>query len=223
MTCGESLSHVWQVASLPWDSSGHNTSHILSTALASAVLVVRLGARRQSRVSIHGYKAITGKSSIVSRDIGLTLARNVGLFRYWTLPNIPLFVIAAPMLWLLLVSSGTVLCSPLKPLLHGRPVPQHGATSDPTETSATAHCVPELALPQFVLAVAAFVSFHVQIVNRLASGYPTWYLMVATWLVDDSATSDYSRPQRQSRWIVRGMVSYALAQGMLFANFLPPA
>ncbi|KAH4006228.1 GPI mannosyltransferase 2 [Parastagonospora nodorum] len=148
---------------------------------------------------------------------------NVGLFRYWTLPNVPLFVIAAPMLWLLLVSSGTVLCSPLKPLLHGRPVPQHGATSDPTETSATAHYVPELALPQFVLAVAAIVSFHVQIVNRLASGYPTWYLMVATWLVDDSATSSYSKPQRQSRWIVRGMISYAIAQGMLFANFLPPA
>lgn len=214
---------MWQVASLPWDSSGHNASHIPSTALATAVLVVRLGARGQSRVSIHGYKAITGKYTLVSRDIGLTLVRNVGLFRYWTLPNVPLFVMAAPMLWLLLVSSETVLCSSLKPLLHGRPVPQHGATSDPTDTSATAHYVPELALPQLALAVAAIASFHVQIVNRLASGYPTWYMMIATWLVDDSATSGHSKPQQQSRWIVRGMISYAIAQGMLFANFLPPA
>ena len=223
MTCGGSSSPVWQVASSPWDSSRHNTSHIPSTALATAVLVVRLGARGQSRVFILGYKAITGKFALVSRDISLTLVRDVGLFRYWTLPNVPLFVMAVPMLWLLLVSSGTVLCSSLKPLLHGRPVPQHGATGDPTDTSATAHYVPELALPQLVLAVAAIVSFHVQIVNRLASGYPTWYMMIATWLVDDSAASGHSKAQQKSRWVVRGIISYAIAQGMLFANFLPPA
>jgi phosphatidylinositol glycan class V len=85
------------------------------------------------------------------------------------------------------------------------------------------HYVPELALPQLVLAVAAITSFHVQIVNRLASGYPTWYLMVATWLIDQDGSSSSVNSRRHSQWVIRGMLVYAIAQGMLFANFLPPA
>jgi phosphatidylinositol glycan class V len=158
----------------------------------------------------------------MSQVLRLTFARNVGLFHYWTLPNVPLFMMAAPMLWLLLVSSVTVLCSYLQPPLHKHPVP-HGATADPIDNSAVAPHVPELAIPQLVLAMAAVASFHVQIVNRLASGYPTWYMIVATWLVDDPNASGNAKTQRQSHWIVRGMLTYAIAQGMLFANFLPPA
>jgi GPI mannosyltransferase 2 len=36
-----------------------------------------------------------------------------------------------------------------------------------------------LAVPQLLLAVAAFTSFHVQIITRLSSGYPLWYLHIA--------------------------------------------
>jgi phosphatidylinositol glycan class V len=154
----------------------------------------------------------------------LTLARNVGLFRYWALPNIPLFVMAAPMLWVMITSSLTVLRGHLQPLLHGRPVPQNSATAEPADNSAVTHNFPELALPQLVLAIAAITSFHVQIVNRLASGYPTWYMIIATWLVDGQTMPDTGiKLRRRSQWVVRGMVTYALAQGMLFANFLPPA
>jgi phosphatidylinositol glycan class V len=85
------------------------------------------------------------------------------------------------------------------------------------------HYVPELALPQLVLAIAAITSFHVQIVNRLASGYPTWYLMVATWLVDQDGFLDSVKSRHRSQWVIRGMLVYAMTQGMLFANFLPPA
>jgi phosphatidylinositol glycan class V len=127
------------------------------------------------------------------------------------------------MLWLLLVSSATVLRSYTQPQLHGRPVPQHGATTDPKDASASPYYVPELALPQFVLAVAAITSFHVQIVNRIASGYPTWYMMVATWLVDDCKAPGNSKTGQKGQWVVRGMLMYAIVQGMLFANFLPPA
>lgn len=156
-------------------------------------------------------------------ELCLTLARNVGLFRYWALPNIPLFVMAAPMLWVLITSGLTVLRGHLQPLLHGRPVPQDGATAEPRSNSTVSHYFPELALPQLVLAIAAITSFHVQIVNRLASGYPTWYMMIATWLVDEQTKPNTAKARQRSQWIVRGMLTYAIAQGMLFANFLPPA
>lgn len=149
--------------------------------------------------------------------------RNVGVFRYWTLPNLPLFLVAAPMLWLLSASSVMVLYACFQPPFRGRPVPQAGMTGISEDLSLVAHHVPELALPQLVLAMAAASSFHVQIVNRIASGYPTWYLMVATWLVSKQLDSSSLHNQQRSGWIVRGMVMYAMIQGMLFANFLPPA
>lgn len=103
------------------------------------------------------------------------------------------------------------------------PVPRTGVTEDPKDNSAIVHLVPELAIPQFVLAIAAATSFHVQIINRIASGYPTWYLVVATWLVEEQSTSINSKVRHRSQWISRAMVVYAITQGMLFANFLPPA
>ncbi|KAF1911206.1 GPI mannosyltransferase 2 [Ampelomyces quisqualis] len=148
---------------------------------------------------------------------------NVGLFRYWTLPNVPLFLMAAPMLWLLLISSVTVLRSYFQPPFRGRSVPHGSVTLGPKETSAITHDVPELALPQLVLAVTATTTFHVQIVNRLASGYPTWYMMVATWLVQDRQELNNARFRLQHQWVVRGLLVYAMSQGILFANFLPPA
>ncbi|KAF2830604.1 GPI mannosyltransferase 2 [Ophiobolus disseminans] len=149
---------------------------------------------------------------------------NVGLFRYWTLPNLPLFLMAAPMLWLLLESSAMVIRSSFQPPKRGRPVPQPGVTGVSKTTSRATHCFPELVIPQLVLSIAAITSFHVQIVNRISSGYPTWYLMVATWLVHGlSASSSKANLQQKSQWIVRGMIVYAIVQGMLFANFLPPA
>ncbi|KAH8730862.1 GPI mannosyltransferase 2 [Phaeosphaeriaceae sp. PMI808] len=148
---------------------------------------------------------------------------NIGLFRYWTLSNLPLFLMAAPMLWLLLASSVTVLHSRSKPPSHGRPVSQGGATAIPSNLLLVTHHAPELALPQMILAITALTSFHVQIVNRIASGYPMWYFVVATWLVDEQTASSSVYVQRRNQWYVRGMIMYALIQGILFANFLPPA
>jgi phosphatidylinositol glycan class V len=124
------------------------------------------------------------------------------------------------MLWLLITSGLRVLRGLGQPLLHGRPIPQDGVTLG---LKAVAHYFPELALPQLVLALAAITSFHVQIVNRLASGYPTWYMMIATWIVDEHTMPNSAKIQQRNQWVVRGMLTYAIAQGMLFANFLPPA
>jgi GPI mannosyltransferase 2 len=121
----------------------------------------------------------------------------VGLFKYWTLSNIPLFAIAAPMLWIMLRSA----LSPFH-LRSATPPDQDGAL------------LRRLALPQLAVAVLAVTSFHVQIVNRISSGYPLWYMYLARGVVAD---------EKGARRTVRAMVMYGLVQSALFAAFLPPA
>ncbi|KAJ4371558.1 ER membrane glycoprotein subunit of the GPI transamidase complex-like protein [Neocucurbitaria cava] len=148
---------------------------------------------------------------------------DVGFFHYWTLSNLPLFLLATPMLWLLLESSVTDLRSCVQRPLHGRSVTSTPGTIGTEKSTVGAHSFPELAFPQLVLAVTAITSFHVQIVNRIASAYPTWYVMIASWLVDGKTTQGTVLNSQKGQWFVRGIVIYAVTQGMLFANFLPPA
>ena len=85
-------------------------------------------------------------------------------------------------------------------------------------------CLRRLALPQLVLAVTAFASFHVQIINRISSGYPIWYLAIATSLVNGTPFRAFDKAQNNaSLLVVRWMVGYAIIQGGLYASFLPPA
>jgi phosphatidylinositol glycan class V len=106
--------------------------------------------------------------------------------------------------------------------MHGRPVPRTSETAKSRNGTSAICRLPELALPQLILAVTAVTSFHVQIVNRIASGYPVWYLVVATWLVDSQSTVRTGQSQK-ARWYVQGSIIYCVVQGMLYANFLPPA
>ena len=129
--------------------------------------------------------------------------------------NLPLFLLALPMLWLLIYSSVTVLRIGYAQPLHGRPVPHARNTIQSKHAPSVTYDLPELALPQLVLAFAAATSFHVQIVNRIASGYPIWYLVVAAWLAEDRSS--------RGQWAIRAMIMYSMIQGMLYANFLPPA
>lgn len=124
------------------------------------------------------------------------------------------------MIWLLLTSSVTVLRSCVPPRFQRRLVIKADATHTAKTTSGFTHNIPELAIPQLVLAVAAITNFHVQIINRIASGYPTWYTMVAIWMVEEL---DAEKSHNRSQWVIRVMITYTLTQGMLFANFLPPA
>jgi Gpi18-like mannosyltransferase len=84
-------------------------------------------------------------------------------------------------------------------------------------------CLTRLALPQGLLALAAFVGYHVQIINRLSSGYPLWYWYIASHILSESKLPrSPSTPLGQSI-IVRGMAMYGLIQAALFGSFLPPA
>lgn len=99
-----------------------------------------------------------------------------------------------------------------------------------------------LALPQILLALLALTTFHVQIVNRIATGYPIWYIVLAAAFVSphllgktektvhkDSTSSLVAtlnhRLSKQStqRLVIRGMLMYSIIQGGLYASFMPPA
>lgn len=77
-----------------------------------------------------------------------------------------------------------------------------------------------LAVPQGLLAVMALTSYHVQIINRISSGYPLWYW----YLVSTAMDSFQDRHKHRGLPIAaQAMVAYALIQGVLFGSFLPPA
>lgn len=130
-------------------------------------------------------------------DVLADKIRGVGFLRYWTLSNVPLFLLAIPVLLLLLWSGS----EPFTAV----------STSNSTARIAL---IRRLALPQIVLAVLAITSYHVQIITRLASGYPWLYIWLARRISDK---------HRYSRVAVQFFVLYALIQAGLFASFLPPA
>lgn len=172
-----------------------------------------------------------------------------GLFRYWTLSNIPLFLLAAPMLVLLFTSS--IWAFQLNARLTTSPTHNvdHYQTTDKERQLAarTIRLLKSIAVPQTLLAVTALTSFHVQIVNRIASGYPVWYIFVAWGVVEQMKKSggkaktvmgnrkvgkkEAKMRETWKSWLaanwpmvtVRGMAMYALVQTVLFASFLPPA
>lgn len=142
---------------------------------------------------------------------------NVGFLRYWTLSNLPLFALAAPMLVLLAVTA----LDALRTLV---------SLNDKanSEERFFVGVMARLALPQLILTVLATTSFHVQIINRISSGYPGWYIMLAMALLGgqdcSGAVSKIKRALTgKAEWIVRAMVVYAVVQGGLYASFMPPA
>lgn len=153
----------------------------------------------------------------------------VGFLRYWTLNNLPLFLLAGPMLSITLATGYIALRNPipLAAMCCSQKQSEHKL-----ETQVFKHIIPRFALPQIVLAVMAATSFHVQIINRISSGYPIWYIVIAINIhagasrqsqTDTNVTSIRLMKSRCTEWALRGMVIYAIVQGGLYASFLPPA
>ncbi|ODA80790.1 hypothetical protein RJ55_03750 [Drechmeria coniospora] len=133
---------------------------------------------------------------------------NVGFLHYWRTSHIPLFFVAAPMLAVLIKSGVDTMRDPLRCL---RLVPFGGGTGEDYRVF-----VRTLAATQTAVALLAITNYHVQIINRMSSGYPVWYWWVARCLVDE-------KRQAWGRRIFVFIVMYAGIQGGLFASFLPPA
>lgn len=174
-----------------------------------------------------GPVALLVNTSSINRML-LIRARNVGFLHYWTLSNIPLFALAAPMLAILIQSAIWAWTGAL-----GSPS-QNDSVSNSKTAMADANAQSEsitrnrkimrlLSIPQLVLAILALTNYHVQIITRLSSGYPLWYWWLAMSMMTSqnqaSPLAQRVRPQVISRW----MVMYAVIQGGLFASFLPPA
>jgi phosphatidylinositol glycan class V len=149
---------------------------------------------------------------------------HVGFLSYWTPNNIPLFLLAAPMVAVLLITATAVLLESQKLLASITSDSKPGLKG---ERRLFTHVCFQLAIPQMILAVMATTSFHVQIINRISSGCALWYIVLAVLVVDRSG-----RPQqgllgvlggRNREVLVRVMVAYAIVQGGLYAAFLPPA
>ncbi len=148
--------------------------------------------------------------------------------RYWSFSNLPLFLLAAPMLWIMVQSAlwgwarilGPYTPEPVKAEFRGD---ISGSVHPGLHRDFARGILRRFALPQFILAVLALTSYHVQIITRLASGYPVWYWWLALLMVDQHETNLFGRRWNTSKIWVRWIVFYATIQGGLFASFLPPA
>ncbi|KAE8321779.1 GPI mannosyltransferase 2 [Aspergillus sergii] len=164
---------------------------------------------------------------------------NNGFLRYWTLSNIPLFALAGPMLAIMTYSAIWTLGvgSDGQERGNGESSSNTSKTQVYSEAPLTGRLLRSLAAPQITLAILTFLKHHVQIITRMSSGYPVWYLWLAHALVEGHslATSEkvdvcqgkketqIMKQYRYARMTVFYMIVYSLIQGVLFASFLPPA
>lgn len=173
--------------------------------------------------------------------------RNNGFLRYWTLPNAPLFLIAFPVLCLMLVTAFIAIFDPeilLQPPEKPRNVQAGSTVADRLDTTNDVHrfvdCMRAFSVLQALLSLLALTNFHIQITNRISSGYPVWYMILAILLTSSGHQSTNETPasslhsisarlvsglrkRSAQQWIFSSMLLYALVQGGLYASFMPPA
>lgn len=136
--------------------------------------------------------------------------------------NIPLFILATPMLSILVCSSIWALqCFSSPEMSADKKKGKNTEINLPLRINQA--IVLRLALPQIILATLALTSYHVQIITRLSSGYPVWYWWLASLILENRETSLMGREWSTACIISKWMVIYAIVQGGLFASFLPPA
>jgi hypothetical protein len=133
----------------------------------------------------------------------IPLYRNCGWFRYWTLSNLPLFLLAAPMVAVMVVSG-----------VWGLSCSGNEKAASSKGVDVRVQIVRNLAVSQLLLTLITCTTAHVQIITRLSSAYPVWLW----YAVNLSGKGD-----AMFGILTKFMVMYAAIQGGLFASFLPPA
>lgn len=138
--------------------------------------------------------------------------RRCGLFRYWTLSNLPLFLLATPMFAILVISGLWAL-----EILPGESVQNPNNSKDVHKSTQgpVLQVIRNLAVSQLMLVLLTSTTAHVQIITRISSAYPVWL-----WYVASSCREGKALLVGR---IVKFMVVYSVIQGGLFASFLPPA
>lgn len=199
----------------------HNIECMRDTVPLTHSIKQERGVMTMSPASIAGYSAITGRKFMLFSELqaaDILDYRNVGLFRYWTVSNIPLFLLAAPTMFILCRSS-------IWAWRGGADSLKDGIRNTPRWSDSVSELdgLRRLAVPQALLAVMALLNYHVQIITRLSSAYPVWYLWIFSSIRHPKRWGKMDPYLVQPKLIVRWMVIYAMVQAALFASFLPPA
>jgi phosphatidylinositol glycan class V len=144
---------------------------------------------------------------------------NVGFLRYWTLQQLPNFIIAAPPLLLLFTFSTYHFAQGFIPRL----IVTHGnrkSISCPPQIISRgpfpflSHTITPHVFHSIILSTAILLASHVQIILRLAASMPLTY-WAAAWLLHEYP--------RCGRWWVGWSVVWGAASVVLWGAFLPPA
>ncbi|PQE33905.1 GPI mannosyltransferase 2 protein [Rutstroemia sp. NJR-2017a WRK4] len=148
---------------------------------------------------------------------------NCGLWRYWTFSNVPLFLLAAPMIAIMFTSGFWALRA--NALDNG----SKQTVGDPVRLQ-NPQVFRTLAISQLLLTTITLTSAHVQIITRISSSYPVWIWYLAASVAGAGAdglalsnVSDIIPKGLTLATVGRFMVMYAVIQGGLFSSFLPPA
>ncbi|KAG8854196.1 ER membrane glycoprotein subunit of the GPI transamidase complex-like protein [Tulasnella sp. 330] len=165
---------------------------------------------------------------------------NVGLFRYWTISQIPNFILAAPALVLLLSSSIGEIRAAVRSIYaewqrtgNWRSALRNSMVlikTDKPSSSERPHILRQTwrTLPHaahaLILSLILLFASHVQIILRLSSSIPYLYWAAARLIVADSQREEAR--EKGVKW-GRIWVWYAVIWGtiscVLWATFLPPA
>ncbi|KAL2866583.1 DUF409 domain protein [Aspergillus lucknowensis] len=142
----------------------------------------------------------------------------VGFLWYWTVSNIPLFLLASPMLLILFLSCFWGLGADFP---SASPATRPKTGSMPSRSAASS-LLTQLAIAQLILTATALTTYHVQIINRISSGYPLWYWYVV-WHALKPSDGTHGKNRFKFLVVAQAMVIYALVQAVLYGSFLPPA
>lgn len=189
------------------------------------------GAQGGFQASTDGFRRNTGRLSRPLKPPVLNFwVRGVGILSYWTISNLPLFLLAAPMLYILLQSGVWAWYGAICKMgsdagqLQGEGGVKGAQVSPVDSQSTAAEALPfRFAVPQIILAVLALTTYHVQVITRISSGYPVWYWWLASLILKDQNMTCLGTKLNPAILTMRWMVIYAIVQGGLFASFLPPA
>ncbi|KAI0367932.1 mannosyltransferase [Pilatotrama ljubarskyi] len=141
---------------------------------------------------------------------------NVGFLRYWTLQQLPNFLLGAPPLLLLFTFTLRYLRLALIPRLVNHISASDSPSKSPIE-NASPFLSPSIAphvIHALVLCLLLLFASHTQIVLRLAASMPLTY-WAAAWLVAERPTL--------GKWWVGWSVVWGAVSCVLWGVFLPPA
>ena len=158
--------------------------------------------------------------------------------RYWTLAQMPNFLISLPVYGLVLVFCGYhIRYTILRQLRHSRSSSSTLSTHAPKRRKprpipSSPFLSPNItphAIHAFVLTLTILLTSHVQIILRLAASMPVTY-WAGAWLVVGFYAQDVSgddvvgkKSGRWGRWWVSWSFTWGMVSLVLWVAFLPPA